>query len=867
MKYWAFLSYSHADEAAATKLHRALESYTLPASVRKAHGLPRRLIPVFRDVEELEAAAGLTGRLEQALDGARWLILLCSPAAAKSKYVNAEVEYFLRLHGPDKILCVLAEGEPPDCFPPAIRALKDEPLAADLRAGADVDLAILKLISAMAVIGFTELRNREAQRRKRQRLLAAAGVAAVSLGALTYWDLFHRELVSYCSDYELRWGVWTESGPLSLEAVGHRNQSYRFVRFGRLRPPVRVDIVSGKGACKGFGLGSMAGGALGNADSLIGSPACSATFTYAEDGALRQQVLRNRNGAPREEMTYVSPEVAQFTLEGYAFAASRTGIYYAEFKRAAGGPLAGLDQEVRFFQSRGNPRPDGFGHFGYAFGYDPAGRLIRTAALDANGRDLGEIVIREYDDAGHVVAERLLDGSGNPRQEIDGCYGYARTFDRWGNTLTDTCLDAAGQPGLNRPGFSSSVWAYDEFGNVVLSSRLGPDGRPVPGDWGYTEQHLRYDDRGFEIERAFFNGPSQPATDEEGAHRWEVRRDERGNALEYRYFDSAGRAICIYTGVCQWRLTYDPRGNVIAQDYFDTQGKPQLISHGAGLRVTFDALGLATEVVRLGLDGKPYLPPDLGCAIVTIKRDERGLIRERHCLDAQRRPHLQNEGYASSRFVQDEVGNVVEVRHFGVQGKPTRNRDNFAVSRARYDRLGRKIEEAYFDEHEQPIRHRDGYFARRSEFDMRGRETQRRFYDANLRPASVPPYGHFGVRYERLPHGEVTQEILLDAEGRPRAGALLARIRHGYDSFGRELERRSEDGAGKLVPGLDGCALFRSAYDSTGRVLQETCLDAAGKPALRKGSGWARHVMAYDTGRKSSERFFDAAGKSVEPQR
>src|SRR5689334_14264670 len=95
-RYWGFLSYSHADEAAATRLHRALEHYTLPFAVRRAHGLPRRLIPVFRDVDELEAAPALTARLQHALDESRWLLVLCSKASAQSAYVNAEVEYFLR---------------------------------------------------------------------------------------------------------------------------------------------------------------------------------------------------------------------------------------------------------------------------------------------------------------------------------------------------------------------------------------------------------------------------------------------------------------------------------------------------------------------------------------------------------------------------------------------------------------------------------------------------------------------------------------------------------------------------------------------------------------------------------------------------
>ncbi|HVT34005.1 MAG TPA: toll/interleukin-1 receptor domain-containing protein, partial [Nevskiaceae bacterium] len=163
-RYWGFLSYSHADEAAAVRLHRALESYVLPRRLRRAHGLPRRLTPIFRDVDELEAASGLNTRLQDALDQSRWLILLCSPAAAASKYVNAEVEYFLQRHGAARVLCVLAGGEPPECFPPAIRALPEEPLAADLRPGRDAQTARLKLVAALAGVGFTELRNREAQR-------------------------------------------------------------------------------------------------------------------------------------------------------------------------------------------------------------------------------------------------------------------------------------------------------------------------------------------------------------------------------------------------------------------------------------------------------------------------------------------------------------------------------------------------------------------------------------------------------------------------------------------------------------------------------------------------------------------------------
>src|SRR5689334_17831068 len=82
-KYWAFLSYSHTDEAWASWLHRALETYRVPKRLanRKTTigSVPNRLFPVFRDREELSGSPELGDRLREALAAARTLIVLCSP--------------------------------------------------------------------------------------------------------------------------------------------------------------------------------------------------------------------------------------------------------------------------------------------------------------------------------------------------------------------------------------------------------------------------------------------------------------------------------------------------------------------------------------------------------------------------------------------------------------------------------------------------------------------------------------------------------------------------------------------------------------------------------------------------------------------
>ena len=87
-RYFAFLSYSHTDEAVADWLHSALEQFRVPASIigkLTENGIvPKRLAPIFRDRHELAAAEDLGAEIRQALASSRFLVVLCSPAAARS---------------------------------------------------------------------------------------------------------------------------------------------------------------------------------------------------------------------------------------------------------------------------------------------------------------------------------------------------------------------------------------------------------------------------------------------------------------------------------------------------------------------------------------------------------------------------------------------------------------------------------------------------------------------------------------------------------------------------------------------------------------------------------------------------------------
>ena len=90
-------------------LHRALESYRIPAPLVgmpvAAGVVPARLSPVFRDRDELSTASDLGYTIEEALRQSWCLVVVCSPAAARSRWVDAEVEAFRKLGRGDRIHC------------------------------------------------------------------------------------------------------------------------------------------------------------------------------------------------------------------------------------------------------------------------------------------------------------------------------------------------------------------------------------------------------------------------------------------------------------------------------------------------------------------------------------------------------------------------------------------------------------------------------------------------------------------------------------------------------------------------------------------------------------------------------------------
>lgn len=204
-RYCAFLSYSHRDRDWADWLQRALEGYSIPPRLvglaTPMGRIPARFAPVFRDRDELPSATDLGRKVSEALAQSASMIVVCSPHAAQSRWVDEEIRSFLRLGRNDRVFCLIVDGEPgasgwpgrahDECFPPSLRerasATPDpvaEPIAADVRPHRDGRAtARLKLVAGLLGVDLGDLRHRERERRRR-RAIALAG-SAVALLTLT----------------------------------------------------------------------------------------------------------------------------------------------------------------------------------------------------------------------------------------------------------------------------------------------------------------------------------------------------------------------------------------------------------------------------------------------------------------------------------------------------------------------------------------------------------------------------------------------------------------------------------------------------------------------------------------------------------
>lgn len=130
----AFISYKREDEAWAKWLQKKIEHYKLPIEIRKIHPnleFSERPRHVFKDTTDLSGGV-LAKAIKAGLDSSKFLIVICSPRAAKSEWVCKEVQEFIDSGREEYIIPFIIEGEPHaknkenECFPSTLKSLAGE---------------------------------------------------------------------------------------------------------------------------------------------------------------------------------------------------------------------------------------------------------------------------------------------------------------------------------------------------------------------------------------------------------------------------------------------------------------------------------------------------------------------------------------------------------------------------------------------------------------------------------------------------------------------------------------------------------------------------------------------------------------------
>jgi WD40 repeat protein/uncharacterized membrane protein len=207
-----FISYSRKDKAFARRLDKALRDYQPPTDLP----VPQRHLKVFLDEEDF---TGVEYResVGRHLKASSKLIVLCSPHARKSEFVNDEIRRFAELNELRNIIPILVSGLPNNeadaaqqdqlAFPATLCELMEMPLAIDFR-GLD---PTKDKVTTGAFHGpwYTTLANlydtsrdqieqREKKREARRRRTISSivgGIIAVLLAALIVTLVFWRRAV------------------------------------------------------------------------------------------------------------------------------------------------------------------------------------------------------------------------------------------------------------------------------------------------------------------------------------------------------------------------------------------------------------------------------------------------------------------------------------------------------------------------------------------------------------------------------------------------------------------------------------------------------------------------------------------------
>lgn len=488
--YDAFLSYDHDDRPVAYGIQRGL------------HRIGRRVgrlyaLRVFRDSTDLTASPDLWGKVTEAMERSRYLIVVLSRHAAVSVWVNREVAYWLENRRPDRLMFVVAGGNlswdddsgrfDPDRSDAALPVLTQpgvlaaEPFYVDVSGDAPwdpaatlfrekvTDLAAPIHGKAKYELASEDLREQRRFRRLRRSAIAALALLTVIAVAAAVIAVFQqREAVRQRNEADTRFREATASR-LAIESqamlTGARGRDdVRGIQEALASQ--RVSDTADAGAL----IGALSATSATRKIIRVGEPFISQglaidpsnNFTTAANVAFHPDGRHIATAGRKLQVWDVDTGQAVTGRNGFAV---HTVAYSPDGHRIASGSL---DQTIQLWDAD-NGRPIGTPLSGHtamvsAVAFSPDGHLLASASADGTVR-LWNADSRE--------AIGVLDGDGSAVNSV--------AFDPDGHRVvsgstngTVAVSDVDTRTVLRR-------WV---IGNEIMSVSFGRDNRVVSGDRG-----------------------------------------------------------------------------------------------------------------------------------------------------------------------------------------------------------------------------------------------------------------------------------------------------------------------------------------------------------------------------------------------
>ena len=898
--YYAFISYQRKDEKWAKWLQRKLENYKLPVANAKGTNdkNSKYIRPVFRDKTDLTAGP-LPDALKEALKQSRYLIVICSPNAVASPWVNKEIETFTKSGRIEHVISFIVDGEPyskdgkKECFPDAIKDIpKDKELLGVNINASGKERAFFRTVAYMLNVKFDELWNRFERHRRKMRNITIAFLAFLALVALGIYD-YTRTKVEYYADWVDCNGVAQGVIPLTDEQYSHRYASYKF-EYSR--------IPLGE---KGFYSWRLNKVSLVNSKGVISTsvPDNHAFFYPIQeykytDGYVTEII--NRDTYNRVVMRYTikddyNQKVACLVdmegkekHQGSAYLGSSTTTFLSD-------ATPNMSKIKRFHYTRNEK-----GYITKVTYHANDADELEESAIGDNNNIYGKLF--DVDDFGRVTKVAYINHEGNPMTDKYGV-GYIRysnsAFE--GNDTTEY-FGNDGKLAYNEHRFARQINKLDNYGNPIESSNEGADGKPCYDYKNIYRQVVAFDENGYftEIKYYGFDDNLSYCSDNYAIQR--VKYDSKGRWIEVSHYDVNDKPCFIKNNYSISRVKYNTNDCIIERCFYDTNNKPSVEkNYGVYcIRTSYDDYNYPVEQSVWNANSEPTISPSYGLHLQKNEYDDyhrlirfvwydtkgnrcintqeygsegrysydtRGNLIKIECFDTEGNPCVCKDGYATISYKFDNYGNCIEERYYGIKGEPIYIN---MCSSVQYDYYpnGLRKENRYYDANDSLCLNNNWYAICRYEWNHNGFQTKVNFYDKDTVPCYYKDGLYSCMEFIYDNSGNKIKEIFYDSKGNVSlmSKGLYAIAEYKYDNSRRIIEYSYYNEKGLPCYCDKDYHLLRVRYDSKGNVIQHSFWGGDGTPVLsREGSGIID--FEYDSkNNKTRTTFKDTKGNNTNLQ-